>query len=139
ECPDRATRRHLSGRVASRKNTPETRRHRHVLAALVRICDRGRIDARAGLELPKCFAGVFVQRNELAGQSTGEDESAAGDEHAGRAGKICQRDFPSFLARQWFDRSEVAEDVARLHFRLPGIDTGRLSTKDLRFWFCYFV
>src|SRR5437660_658645 len=89
--------RHFKRRIASGKTAAESRRNGHVLATFVCVCDCRRIDARAGLELPKRFARVLVERNELTRQFAGEYKSAAGDRHASRTGQIGQRDLPFLL------------------------------------------
>ena len=47
------------------------------------VGDGRRINARASLELPKSFAGVLVERNELTRHFPGEDKPAARRQHAG--------------------------------------------------------
>ena len=61
---------------ALRKAPAKPRGDSHILTALVGVSDRGRVDARAGLELPKLLACVLIEREELAGELAGEDEPA---------------------------------------------------------------
>src|ERR1700681_4695022 len=65
ERPDRAASRHFARRIASGKTAAESRRNGYILATFVGVSDCRRIDARAGLELPKRFARVLVERDEL--------------------------------------------------------------------------
>src|SRR6267142_5937456 len=125
ERPDRTAGRHFTGCIASGESAAEPRRNGHVLAAFVRVRDRRRVDARAGLELPKRFTCILVQRNELTRQSTGEQKAAAGRQHAGGARQIGQRDLPFLLAGHRVDRDEVAKDITWLGLRLPRGYAGR--------------
>src|SRR5438067_4593632 len=53
--PDRAAGRYFARRVACRKNAAESRRYGHILNTFMCIGDGRRINAGAGLELPKRF------------------------------------------------------------------------------------
>src|SRR5262249_37553756 len=51
---------------------------------LVGVCDRRRIDGRAGLELPQRLTGVLIERDELAVEQAREQKAAVGRQHPGR-------------------------------------------------------
>src|SRR5262245_52586124 len=88
--------------------------------------DRRRVDARAGLELPKRLAGVLVERDELTRGLAREQEPAAGGEHSRRTRNVGQRYFPLALSGERIERNEVADHLAGRDVRLPGDHAGRL-------------
>jgi hypothetical protein len=60
----------------------------HVLLALVGVSDRGRIDARSGLELPQRLPGLRVERDELARHCVGVPFPEQGKRGIYQEGKV---------------------------------------------------
>src|SRR5690349_4902510 len=75
ERPHSAAARNLVPDETCNDAAAESGENRHVLDAFVRIRDRRRIDARAGLELPERLTRNLVERHELTTRPAGEEQS----------------------------------------------------------------
>src|SRR3954449_2013 len=68
------------GQEPFRPRTPAGR-HGDVLPSVDAVAARAAVVAAAALELPQLVSGARVERVELAGRLTGEDEAAARGQH----------------------------------------------------------
>src|SRR5262249_14446690 len=70
------------------------------------------VDARASLKLPQRLAVLGVERDELAGLLTGEQEAAAGRQHRRPVLVVIKWHPPALLAGEWVDRVHMADGLA---------------------------